>query len=279
MNRGASDIAVPRPRNRSGSAMRTTMVSLVLFLALIVIWEFVVRRFQIPEVLFPTPSAVAIALWDGFVVNPFDRVAFYEPTLQTLAEALGGLAIGFVFGIGLAVLMVRLRPVEQYGMPYIMAFQSLPKIAFAPLLIVWFGFGSTSTLVLVATSSFFPILVNVLEGFKSTDPDRIDLLRVMGASPGQVFREVVIPSALPFMFSGLQIGLVISILSAIVGEFVNGRAGLGSRIMLANNVLDIAGVFAILIVLGAIGAGLDYLLRVVRRRFLFWSPGERRVGI
>ncbi len=274
MSTPATSQAPRRPLVRSG-----TVIGIVLFAALIAIWEAAVRYLQIPEVLFPAPSAVAVSLWEGLSSSPTSRMSFYIPIVETLSEALGGLAIGFAIGIGLAMLMSRIQAAEHFGMPYVMAFQSLPKVALAPLLIVWFGFGSSSTVVLVATSCFFPILVNTLEGFKSTEIDRVDLLRMMGASRGQIFRVVVMPSALPFVFSGLQIGLVISILSAIVGEFVNGRSGLGARIIIANNSLDIAGSFAILIVLGAIGAGLDYLLRAIRRRALFWSPGERRVGL
>jgi len=269
----------------TGNARRATrhayrvLASLCLFALLVAAWELTVRLLDIPALLVPAPSSVAQALWAGLAVNPSSPLALYWPMLQTLSEALGGLAIGAVVGLALAMIMVQVRILERYMMPYVMAFQSLPKIALAPLLIVWFGFGATSTVVLVATSCFFPVLVNAVEGFKSTDPERLDLLRAMGASPSQIFSIVVLPSALPFIVSGLQIGLVISILSAIVGEFVNGRDGLGARILMANNVLDIATVFAVLIVLGGMGAVLDLLVRLLRRRILFWSPSERTLTI
>lgn len=267
-------------RARSGSRSATNPLTSALILAvLLLLWEGVTRYFRVPDLLVPPPSAIAEALWAGFAVSPSSPVGLYRPILQTLGEVLGGLALGTLIGLGLAIVISLVRPIERYGMPYITAFQSLPKIALAPLLILWFGFGSLSTLVLVATSSFFPILVNALEGFKSTENDRIDLLRAMGATPYQVFTSVTLPSAAPFIFSGLQVALVISILSAIVGEFVNGRIGLGARILSANNVLDTPQVFAILFLLGAIGAIFDLLLRYIRGLVLFWSPAENRVAL
>jgi NitT/TauT family transport system permease protein len=264
---------------RRRAAGGSLAVNLAIFAVLVAAWEATVRLLGVSNLLVPPPSEIADALWAGLAADPAGRLALYVPTLETLSEALSGLVIGFAVGLGLAVLMNAVRIIERYAVPYIIGFQALPKIALAPLLVVWFGFGSTSTVVLVATSCFFPILLNALEGFKATDPDRIDLLRSIGAGRTEIFREVIIPSALPFIFSGLQIGLVIAILSAIVGEFVSGRNGLGARIILANNVLDIAEVFAVLILLAVIGAALDWLLRIVRRRLLFWSPGERRLGI
>ncbi|HEX3938442.1 MAG TPA: ABC transporter permease [Xanthobacteraceae bacterium] len=284
MNRGRAPTVSDRLASLKNAKAKTrrayrALASLGLFVVFVAAWELTVRLLKIPDLLVPAPSSVAQALWAGLAVSPSSPLALYWPMLQTLTEALGGLAIGAVIGLVLAMLMVQIRLIERYTMPYVMAFQSLPKIALAPLLIVWFGFGATSTVVLVATSCFFPVLVNAVEGFKSTDPERLDLLRAMGASPSQIFAMVVLPSALPFIVSGLQIGLVISILSAIVGEFVNGRDGLGARILMANNVLDIATVFAVLIVLGAMGAMLDLSVRLLRRRILFWSPSERRVTI
>jgi NitT/TauT family transport system permease protein len=255
------------------------LIGPVIFALLLGVWEAVIRLLGVSEILVPAPSSIASALWAGLVVSPRSPVAFYGPTLRTLSEALGGLSIGATVGLALAVLLTRVRVIERYAMPYIMAFQSLPKIAIAPLFIVWFGFGVTSIVVLVATSTFFAILVNAVEGFKSTDVDRLDLMRAIGASPAQTFWTLILPGAFPFIFSGLQIALVISILSTIVGEFINGRDGLGARILLSNNVLDIPDVFAVLIILGTMAAGLDFLLRLIRRRVLFWSPGERRLGL
>ena len=263
-------------RTPAVSGSRSTLAKVIILLVLIGAWESAIRLLKVPEILVPAPSSILEALWDGFTASPASPVALHQPTLETMYKALVGLGLGSLLGLFLAIVLSRFRLVELYTMTYIMAFQSMPKVAIAPLLIVWFGFGPTSTIVLVTASTFFPVLVNGLEGFKSTDQDRIDLLRSMGATPGQIFRGVVLPSALPFIFSGLQIGLVTCLLSTIVGEFVNGREGLGARIMQANNVLDIGEVFAVMIILGAMAAIFDFVLRLIRRRFLFWSPGERR---
>lgn len=268
-----TNIDLLEPKRRRD--VRTPVLKVLILVAILVLWESVVRYFKVPEVLVPPPSSIAQALYQGFSVGPNDPTSLVPPTWQTFWKSLTGLFFGSVLGLGLAIVLSRIRVVEQYAMSYITAFQSMPKVAIAPLLIVWFGFGAAPTLVLVTASCFFPILVNGLEGFKSTETDRIDLLRSLGATPAQIFRVVVLPSALPFVFSGLQIGLVTCLLSTIVGEFVNARDGLGARILYANNVLDIAEVFAVMIILGCMAALFDFVIRRVRSKVLFWSPGER----
>lgn len=271
--------AAPLPRAPATPRRRSSAVAMVLLLAILAVWEAGTRLFQVPELLLPAPSSIAKALWTGFAVLPGDPIGLYVPLLQTLGETLTGFIAGTAIGIALAVLLRVARPVERYGMPYVTAFQALPKIALAPLLILWFGFGSASTIVLVATSAFFPVMVNAVEGFKASEGERIDLLRAMNATFAQLFANVIFPSAMPYIFSGLQIAAVISLLSVIVGEFVNGRIGLGARLLSANNVLDTPQVFAILFILGLLGAVLDLILRLVRRKVLFWAPGERRIAI
>jgi ABC-type nitrate/sulfonate/bicarbonate transport system permease component len=171
---------------------RSLAINLAIFAVLVAAWEATVRLLGISNLLVPPPSEIADALWAGLAADPAGRLALYVPALETLSEALSGLVIGFAVGLGLAVLMNSVQVIERYAVPYIIGFQALPKIALAPLLVVWFGFGSTSTVVLVATSCFFPILLNALEGFKATDADRIDLLRSMGAGRTEIFREVLI---------------------------------------------------------------------------------------
>ncbi|HWG06781.1 MAG TPA: ABC transporter permease subunit, partial [Beijerinckiaceae bacterium] len=168
---------------RPSSRKRSGLVNLLIFVVLVGLWESIVRLFKVPEILVPAPSSIAQALWDGFAIDPTSPLALDIPTLHTMAKALFGLALGSLVGLGIAIVLSRFRLLEKYAMPYVMAFQSLPKIALAPLLIVWCGFGATSTIVLVTTSCFFPILVNAIAGFKTTEPDRIDLLRAMGATP------------------------------------------------------------------------------------------------
>ncbi len=263
---------------RPGVSPKThsTLVKWMILFVILGGWEAIVRGFKVPEILVPTPTSIFEALWQGLKVPYSSPLGLHEPTLMTMYKALLGVSFGSLLGLTLAMCLARFKKVELYAMTYITAFQSMPKVAIAPLLIVWFGFGSTSTIILVTASCFFPMLVNSLEGFKSTDQDRIDLMRSLGATPAQIFREVVFPSALPFIFSGLQIALVTCLLSTIVGEFVNARDGLGSRILSANNVLDIAQVFAVMIILAAMAATFDFVLRSTRKRFLFWSPGEQR---
>src|SRR5262249_54493550 len=149
------------------------------------------------------------------------------------------------------------------------------KVAIAPLIVAWAGFGIESKVLIVALVSFFPMLVNTIVGLKATPEDKIELMRSLAASRWKIFYMVKLPEALPFIFAGLNIGIVLAVLGAIVGEFVGAKAGLGYQILQMNYNLDIAGVFAILILLGAIGIALDYLTLLLRRRLVFWHKELR----
>ena len=168
---------------------------------------------------------------------------------MTTQEAL----LGFVIGVGAALVLgtfiSQIEIVEPRLMPYIVAFQTVPKVALAPLFVVWFGFGLTSKVVMAAVISFFPMLVNVIEGLRAADADKIQMLTVFGASKSQIFRMVRLPSALPFIFAGLDIGIVFAILGAVVGEFIGAKEGLGYLLLQTNYNFDIAGMFAVLVVL------------------------------
>ena len=149
--------AMPKPVVRKDHSGIGKLVILVVILG---VWEAIVRGFKVPEILVPTPTSILEALWQGFNVPYSSPLALHEPTLMTMYKALFGLTTGSVLGLALAMALSRFRVVETYAMTYIMAFQSMPKVAIAPLLIVWCGFGPTSTIVLVTASCFFPVLVS-----------------------------------------------------------------------------------------------------------------------
>ena len=153
--------------------------------------------------------------------------------------------------------------------------ETLPKIAIAPLILIWFGVGLESKVVIAATVSFFPMLVNTIVGLKSTPQDKIDLMRSLSASRGgRSSRYVRLPEALPFIFAGLNIGIVLSVLGAIVAEFVGAKAGLGYLILQMNYNMDIAGMFAALVVLGIMGIVLNSAMTFARRRIVFWQSDQ-----
>jgi NitT/TauT family transport system permease protein len=183
---------------------------------------------------------------------------------------LASAAVAFVLG----TLISQIRLVEVTLFPYVVAIQTLPKIAIAPLILIWFGVGLESKVVIAATVSFFPMLVNTIVGLKSTPQDKIDLMRSLSASRWKIFWYVQLPEALPFIFAGLNIGIVLSVLGAIVAEFVGAKAGLGYLILQMNYNMDIAGMFAALVVLGIMGIVLNSAMTFARRRIVFWQSDQ-----
>jgi NitT/TauT family transport system permease protein len=159
---------------------------------------------------------------------------------------------------------------ERLVYPYIVALQTLPKVAIAPLFIIWFGYGLSSKVVVTALVCFFPVLVSVVAGFHATDQDQLDMMKAFGANKWQTLVRLRIPSALVLIFAGLEIAAVLAVIGAIVGEFVGAQAGLGFLIVTLNFNLDVAGVFAVLVYLSVIGLILHGLMRFAARRYVFW---------
>jgi NitT/TauT family transport system permease protein len=171
----------------------------------------------------------------------------------------------------LGTLISQIRVLEATLYPYVVAIQTMPKIAIAPLILVWVGFGIESKVIIAAMVSFFPMLVNNIAGFKSTPPQKIELMRSLSASRWKLFRYLQLPEALPYVFAGLNIGIVLSVLGAIVGEFVGSKEGLGYLIIQMNYSMDIAGVFSALVVLGVMGMVLNFIAQYARRKIIFWQ--------
>jgi NitT/TauT family transport system permease protein len=169
---------------------------------------------------------------------------------------------------------------ERTLYPYIVAFQTLPKVAIAPIIVIWFGYGVTSKIVITATIAFFPLLANTIVGLRAVPQEQVELMVAFTASRWQVFWKARIPQALPYIFVGLDVAIVLSVIGAIVGEFVGAQAGLGYLILQKNFNMDMSGVFAILIVLSVFGIGLHMLVNAVQRRVVFWmeSSTDRVMG-
>jgi NitT/TauT family transport system permease protein len=245
----------------------------LVFVVFTAAWEGVVRYWQVPPYLMPSPSAIAASLAGG-ITSRLYLVNFWV----TLYEALAGFVIAAVAGIAVGAVIAQFRVVEQTFYPYLVALQTLPKIAIAPLIIVWFGFGLSSKVIIAATVAFFPVLVNVIVGLKTIDTSKLELMRSLNASRWQTFRLVRFPNALPFVFAGLDIAIVFSVLGAIVGEFVGAQQGLGNLILQFNFALDIAGVFAVLILLSVMGVTLHLLMQALQKRIIFWAEPDEVVG-
>jgi NitT/TauT family transport system permease protein len=244
-----------------------------LFLVVMLVWQYGVGLLGIGEFVLPRPTQI----FDSLQVQLGDDL-FWGHLWVTAQEALLGFAIGVVTALVLGTAISQVSLLEKTLMPYVVAFQTVPKVALAPLFVVWFGFGLTSKVVMAAVISFFPMLINVIEGLRSADADRIHMLTVFGGSRMQIFRMVRLPTAMPFIFAGLDIGIVFAILGAVVGEFIGAQAGLGYLLLQTNYNFDIAGMFAVLVVLSVMGLVAHFTIRAAQRHFAFWAEESRVIG-
>ena len=248
----------------------------VLVLAILATWEGVVTLTGLNEVILPKPSSIARALVDGFNAPVTSRGSYFPHIAQTLGEVLAGYVLGCSAGLALATISVRFRLIELMLRPLVVAFQSMPKIALAPLVVIWFGFGFNSKFALVTLATFFPLFVNGIAGFQSVEEAPLRMMRSFGASKWQIFTKITVPTALPYIFAGLEIAEVHAVTSAIAAEFLGGQIGLGVMILQQEQLLDVAGIFSVLMILAAMGWLLNMLLGVARRRVVDWAPAENR---
>lgn len=246
----------------SGGALVESVVSWLpasgLGAAALVIWEAAVRVFDVPRWLLPSPSSIVRE-----VFGAGDLLARHAWT--TLQEILIGFAVAAGLGVGLAVLIAYSRTLERSLYPYVIASQTIPIIAIAPLLLVWVGPGQASKVIIVALISFFPIVVNVVDGLRSADSEMIAMFRTLGASRGQIFRKLQAPSALPFFLSGLKVAAVVAVIGAVIGEWVGASGGLGWLMRVSAPQFHTARVFAAIFILSAIGICLFLLVGAVER--------------
>lgn len=252
------------------NGLRKPVLRLLLLATSLALWEAIVAALRIPAFILPRPSEVGAALWRGTLSG-----VYLQHLWITAAETLLGFALGSLVAFVIGTALAASRTVEYFIYPYIVMFQSMPKVALAPLVVVWFGLGLGSKVVSAALIAFFPLLVNTIGGLRSADEDRVDLMRSLGASEMQIFRMLRLPSALPFIMAGLEVAMVFSLVGAIVAEFVGAEAGLGMLIQSRNFSMDVAGEFAVLFILAVMGLLLNTALASVRRRVLFWEPSQK----
>jgi NitT/TauT family transport system permease protein len=242
-------------------------------IAILLVWEYVPAFFHVSKLLLPSPSSVIGALW-----LIYDRGLLLENFLITLVEALSGFSCGSLSAILVAFLVTRSLLVERMLMPYLVGFQALPKVALAPLIVVWVGIGIESKILIAAIISFFPVLINAIVGFSTVEAEKLDLMRSLVASRWQQFRIVIFPNSLPFIFAGLNVGIVLSITGALVGEFIGADRGLGNLLLQLNYNMDISGMFAVLLVLALLGIILYTLVRFLHVHFVFWAKPDIHSG-
>ncbi|HVL56270.1 MAG TPA: ABC transporter permease [Burkholderiaceae bacterium] len=234
-------------------------------LLLIAIWIAYVRVREIPAYVLPHPRDVALR-----IASEFRTGAIFPHLWATVSEAGLGLLLGSTAAIVIGTLISRSQFVEDVLRPYIITTQTTPLVALAPLFLVWFGFGILPKVLIAAIICFFPLLVNVMVGLRSVNPVERRLFQSLKASAWQTFVRLEVPSALPFIFAGLRITVVLSVIGSVVGEFVGARAGLGYLAVTAGGNLDTELLFVAVFLLMALGLSLYLIVVEIERRVLFW---------
>ena len=265
-SRGRSSTAIgPAPIRRRPALPALPWASILAGVAALGAWEAAVRFLGVPNYLLPAPSRVVVTL----VTNV--RL-IWPDALVTLGEMIGGLLAGTAAGVGVALVMARSRVLEQALGPLLVVAQALPVFAIAPLLVVWFGFGVTSKLVMAALIIFFPVATSFFEGLRRTDEGLVDLGRLNKASPRDMLVLIRVPCAMPALASGLRVAAAVAPLGAVVGEWVGSSSGLGLMMLHANARMQTDMMFAGLTVLVIFSVALWAVVGVVTRRLVFWAP-------
>lgn len=244
------------------NALRLRLGPLLLLAVLLAIWELACRVFALSALVLPPPSAVARSLWQGLASG------YFWPHLRATAlELLLGVAAGCAFGFAAGVLLGESAVLRRLLMPYVVASQVIPKLALAPLFVLWFGFGMTSTVVITALICFFPLLENTLTALQQVPPERLELFRMLGASRAQTLWRLKLPSGLPSVLAGLRVAVVLALVGAVVGEFIGASRGLGALVIATQGTMDTSLMFAVLVLIAALGM-LAYQLTLWLERWL-----------
>jgi len=240
----------------------------LMMVILLVLWDVAIRLFKIPPYLIPAPDKVV-----GQLIAEWPRL--WRESMTTTYATLGGFGMSIVFGIPMAMLIAYSRTVESFIYPLLVFSQSIPKIAIAPLFVVWFGFGIIPKIIAAFLLGFFPIVVATVMGFKSVEADMLDLARSMQASRWQTFIRISLPHALPSIFSGLKVSVTLAVVGAVVGEFVGSNSGIGYVLQIANGNFDLPLMFAALVVLSMIGVILFVAIDMIERWAIPWHAAHR----
>jgi NitT/TauT family transport system permease protein len=238
-------VAAP-PTTKARDRISAVVFPLATFAALLVAWQFLVRLFGVPEYILPLPTEFLAKLVES-------RALIWQHTLVTASEVLLGFLFAAAIGVPLGLMIVSFKWLERSLYPLIVFFQLIPKIAVAPLFVVWFGFGPFPKVLLTFMLCFFPTLVASMTGFRALDERVLYLTRSMGANAGQTFRYIRLPSAIAHIFGGFKVSIVFAATGAIVAEFVGSNSGLGYLLLRATSYLDMPLIFAVLVALSAIG--------------------------
>jgi NitT/TauT family transport system permease protein len=236
----------------------------VVIAGMFVLWELCVRILQIPQFVLPAPSAIFEALWQW-------RTPILENSWQTLMTTLVGFAFAIVIGGIGGIALGSSRAIYDGFYPALIAFNSVPKVAVIPVLVIWFGIGTVPAVITAFLLSFFPILVNVATGIATVEPELRDVLRALGATRRQVIMKVGLPRAMPYFFASLKIAMTVAFVGSIVAETVAANSGIGYLMLVASSRFEVPLAFAGLIVTGLMGVGMYVVCVAIEQRMTGWA--------
>ncbi|AVS94695.1 ABC transporter permease [Paracidovorax avenae] len=241
-------MSASRMQGAPSSAWPYRALGAALLLALLGTWEWVARHAGLSALVLPAPSAIAASLWQGL------GTGYFMPHLRaTLAALLLGLAGGGLAGLAIGIALAESPLLERVLRPYVVVSQVVPKLALAPLFVLWFGFGIPSTALITGLICFFPLMENTFTGLQQVDAQRLQLFRMLGATRAQTLLRLKLPLALPAILAGLRMAVVLALVGAVVGEFIGASQGLGAVVIAAQGMMDTSLMFAALVLIAAIG--------------------------
>lgn len=249
----------------SGLLNKTHWLSASLLIAVLGIWELAARQFGLSALVLPAPSAVALSLWSGLASG-----YFWPHLWATLQALLLGLLIGSAVGLLAGMVLAESELLERVLKPYVVVSQVVPKLALAPLFVLWFGFGMLPTVLITALICFFPLMENTLTGLRQVDGQRLQLFRMLGATRLQTLLRLKLPTGLPAILAGLRVAVVLALVGAVVAEFMGASQGLGAVVIAAQGMMDTTLMFAALVLIAVMGL-LLYQACLVLERYLLRS--------
>ncbi|MBF9235500.1 ABC transporter permease [Microvirga alba] len=265
-NRADAVTASQAESKKASTSLLVWTLRLGFLVALLAVWHYAVQWGYVPEFYISTPTKTALFLWKYIAGGEIFVDASY-----TIYETLMGFSIGSVAGIVSGLLLARFTTADRVLSPFLSGFNALPRVALAPLFILWFGIGTESKIVLAFSLVFFITLVNTNAGARATDSDIMMMARAMGATSRQTYLKVVLPYAIPSIFAGLRLAAVYALLGAVVGEMLAAQHGWGRQITYYSQTFEVAGVFGLLVVLATFSIGLNYLMVLAEQRLLRWK--------
>jgi NitT/TauT family transport system permease protein len=260
-----ADVDSQGPIARAGSWLRRSLPTVLLSIFALIAWELIIRLGHVSTYIVPAPTAIAHAL----AANADD---LRDAAFVTAREVFVGFALSLVVGVALALVIVRFRWFGRAVYPLIVFFQTVPKVALAPIFILWFGYDLAPKVLLILVIAFFPITLNMLAGLEAVERGFVSLMRSVGATENEILFRVRVPYALPQLMAGVKIAITFCVIGAIVGEFAGASGGLGYVIQFASTQLETPLVFAALVVVSLVGVGFYYVSELLERFIVPWAP-------